>query len=1196
MYKKYTIKYGMANRLYHKIFLIMRLTIAILIASLIQVSAASFGQRITINRQNVEIKSLFKEIRKQSGFDFYYDGKLIGSDQKASVKAKNASIEQVLDQLLRGTNLTYLIEGKIVSITRADNSVNIKISPPQTINVRGVVKNELGILQEGITVAVKGSGQATRTNEKGEYGLNNVAEDATLVFSGLTIETLEIKLKGKQVFNVSVKTKQVQLAEVKVINTGYQKLSPNQVAGSYQVITNEELNRRAGPDLMSRLEGVTTGMLFDRRNQSPDQRGINTNNINIRGISTITESIKTPLIILNNFPYEGDINNINPNDVESVTILKDAAAASIWGARAGNGVIVITTKQGQFNRPVQVTFTSNINIIQKPDLFHNPSISVSDFIDMEKFLFDKGFYDADLENTYSKPAVTPVVEILEKQRLGQLSAQQANAQIDAFRREDIRRDFAKYIYRQSVNQQHSLNLSGGSEQLKYSFSTGYDQNPSILTGNQNDRISIRSDNTFVPVKNLEFNLGINYTKVSAQNNSLGNMGDPHYSYLPGGPKSLYPYARFADDNGLPLVIPRDYRTAYTDTAGGGKLMDWKYRPLEELNANDRTSKGQDLLLSFNTSYKFRPWLMLQLSYQYQNAINKSLEYYNEQTYYTRSLVNLFSRIENGTVKYNLPKGGILGELNNDMSSNKGRLQLNFNPVLGTDHTITGFLGAEISEKINEINTEKKFGYDKDMMSSIPIDQVSLFPMFTGTGFARISTAQTAFKLVNRFVSTYFNAAYTYQNRYTLSASARSDAANLLGVSINNKWKPLWSAGLSWNLSNEPFYQFAALPELRFRFTYGYQGNVNSSLSPEAIIYKDPAESNLINEPFASLSQTGDPDLRWETVRQINFGLDFGLAKGVLNGRVDVYYKRSSDLIFFAPVDFTTGIDGVKRNSASISGSGVEIALNSHNINRAFKWQTNLLFSYNTNKVTEYLRDDKGLPLSVIFQRDGLSLYPLKGFDPYGLYSYTFAGLDPQTGDPQGMLNNKVSKDYRAILEQTIDNYSDLIYHGTTLPPYFGNLNNTFSYKGISLLVNLSYRFGFYFRKNSINYYSQIFFAGGMHRDFAKRWQQPGDEKFTNIPSLVYPLNNGDRDAFYTSSSATVFRGDHIRLQSIRLSYTLNKDKVIKLPFKSLEMYAIADNIGLLWRANKAGLDPEYDRGDALFPLQRNVAIGLKVGL
>ena len=322
---------------------------------------------------------------------------------------------------------------------------------------------------------------------------------------------------------------------------------------------------------MSRLEGVVPGLLFNHNTYNASNGMAD---ISIRGTSTINAQ-QQPLIVLDGFPYDGDVNNIDPNTVENISVLKDAAAASIWGVKSGNGVIVITTKHGSRNQKTLVSFNSNLTIGNKPDLYYNPNfLDANDFINAEEKLFSLGAYDNTLLNSYA--AVSPVVAILAKERAGELSEADANAQINALRNIDVRKDLEKYFYRHSADQQYDVSLRGGSASSDYFFSGSYDHNLSNLVGNGSHRVTLNTLYNFYPIKNLTLTANISYVQTNSTANS------PVANINGGSSLALYPYAQLVDAKGNSLPIVKDYAAGYTDTAGQGAFYDWKYRPLDEL--------------------------------------------------------------------------------------------------------------------------------------------------------------------------------------------------------------------------------------------------------------------------------------------------------------------------------------------------------------------------------------------------------------------------------------------------------------------------------------------------------------------------------------------------------------------------------------------------------------------------------------
>jgi len=1044
--------------------------------------------------------------------------------------------------------------------------------------VGGRIVNENGEPIAGASIKVKGTDKGTSTNDNGEFTLRDIDANAILEISGTNIETVEVKVSGKtDLETLAVKTRVTEGEQV-VINTGYSKISSERFVGSYSQLNNAAYERRAGMDIISRLDGQVTGILFDKKSSSNDLL----QNIQIRGVSTLGNANKEPLVVVDNFPFKQDLSVLNPNDVESIVVLKDAAATSIWGAQAGNGVIVITTKKGKYNQPMRLSVGSNITIREKPDLYYYPQIPTSDLVDLELFLFKNGKYDGDLNNTSSWPAISPVVEVLAKRRASKISALDSATQIDAFRELDLRQDLNKYVNRQSVSQQHYINLSGGNNLFNYSFSGGYNRSiNSIQNSRPDQQFTINSNAGFRPINNLEISTGINYSHDIQKRASFS---------MP----RAYSYSQLADAEGHPLALANSMRLAYIDTAGGGKLLDWRYRPLEEIGLSDVTLMTRFIALNIAISYRFTSWLNLSASYQYTNQSGDNRTFNSLQTYVTRDLINQFTNFSqtNPDMRYPVPMGGILDTKHSESKSQNARGQLNFNKNIGSNHSITALAAAEISETRASANGSRLYGYNTETGSyKSGIDYASFFPTYAGLqGSQKIPNSTGADPiLINRFVSFLGNASYTYKGRYSFYASARKDGSNFFGVNTNRRWKPLWSAGSSWDISKENFFKIKWVSSLRFRASYGYSGNPGNVTGLPTMTYAanpDPRSGLL----FAQLNAPPNPDLRWEKVRFINQALDFSLFNNRLSGSIDVYQKKVTDLISGAPLPPSVGVLTITKNIASMKGNGFEINLVSKNVNGIFSWQTSFGLSYAKMIVTEVL-----IGRNYTYKANDFLAYALnaaQGRIVYGLSSFKWAGLDPLTGDPRGYLNKQVSSNYNALVNDTLDNQ---VFHGSAIPLFSGFIGNTVNWKNFSLSFTINYRLNFYFRKPTINYRTLVTNLSG-HADYLSRWQQAGDEKSTTVPSFIYPVD-ANRDFFYQYSEINVLRGDNIRLQDIRLQYTLNSGNLKKMPFKSLQAFVYVNNLNLiLWRKNKSNLDPDVVEGGSAsaIPTPRSWAVGMNL--
>jgi TonB-linked SusC/RagA family outer membrane protein len=979
----------------------------------------------------------------------------------------------------------------------------------------------------------------------GEYRLR-------VSFVGMRLFERAVKLPLLDTIIVELAAAENALSEV-TVSTGYQVLPRERATGSFVQVGRKLLERGVSTDVLDRLRDVVPGLSFNNTGTR----------ISVRGQSTLFSNAE-PLIVVDNFPYNQPIENLNPNDVESITVLKDAAAASIWGSKAGNGVIVITTKRGRSGTPPVVSFSSNVTVGERPDLFAVPRMSSSDYISLEKRLFSEGYYEGAASSDTHLP-LSPVVELL-------VAGGEADSRIAALGALDVRNDLLKYVYRPSVKQQYALSLSGGSDLQRYFVSVGTDKNIESSAGNAYDRLTLNANNTWSLVgKKLEVSLGMNYTRSNTQRNGIGSL-----TWNRG--QAIYPYARLADEAGNPLALTRDYREAFVAGAPASGLLDWSWVPLAEEGLSDNRSVVSDVRLNTGLQYKLPLGFSARLLYQYDRATTSGRDLNGAEAYYTRNLVNRYTQDDgSGGLSRPLPPGGIL-DLSEGLSLNHDvRGQLNYDRVFGGKHALTAIAGYELQTLNVTGDSYRLYGYDAEHATARDVDMVTLFPFYDNPGQEGTILSNTASSgATDHYRSFYANAAYTYDGRLTFSASARKDQSNLFGVRSNQKGVPLYSLGAAWNISREGFYHLGWLPELKLRASYGYNGNINKSLSAYTTAsYFDGSDAQT-RLPYARIINPPNPELRWERVRHINLGLDFGALSGRLSGSVEFFFKKGEDLIGSAALAPSSGMLSFTGNTADTRGHGVDIALESRNLRGKFSWTTNLIYSRVSDLVSAY---SKASPASQYLENGALGQYALLGRPLYALYSYRSAGLDPQTGAPRGYLDGQVSSDYAAILAAaTPDN---LVFNGSARPLSFGALRNTFTYGPLELSLNISFKLGYYYRRNSVIYGNNHGLAQ-QSGDYALRWQQPGDEAHTVVQSMP-AATDLQRDLFYRYASDLVEKGDHVRLQDARLAWTFPKAK--------LQLYVYAANLGILWRANPSHTDPDVPGS---YPAPRTVAGGLRL--
>jgi TonB-linked SusC/RagA family outer membrane protein len=1152
-------------------------TTALLIIACLLLGVSTYGQQLSLSKKKATIDDIRKITEEKAGITIFVNSAIAAQLKPVSINVTNVTVPQLLDTFLKDQPFTYTIIANTITIMAQPRPAQVV----NVINIKGKISNEQGEPIPGATISIKNGNLQTFTNENGEFAISAV-EDVKLniVVTSVNYETEEVNWSGQPELEIRLKQHIGELDKVSVVSTGFQKITREKTPGSFAKIDNELLNRRVSTNVIDRLEGVASGLLFNK-NVNPS---VNQTTIAIRGRSTIFGNAD-PLVVIDNFPYTGDINNINPNDVENITVLKDADAASIWGPYAGNGVIVITTKKGKYNEGMKLSFNSNITVGRKPNLYYKPILSSKDYIEVEQLLFDSSYYRA-MELSPTHPMLSPAVEIMIKKRDGTISPAEAEAQLDVLRSQDKRTDLEKYFYRNAVNQQYAVSASGGSYNNNYYYSLGYDKNLSSLVRNSFNRVTLTANNSFTWFnKKLELNTGIIFTESNLENNNTGVI------------YPSYPYLKLADANGNALIVPRDFRQSYKDTAGidtitrVSRLLDWNYRPLDELRLSDNLTKTTDYRVTTNAKYAIVKGLDLTFLYQYNRENVEFSDYKSQQTYYTRNLINQYTQIDTaGHVYRPIPLGGILDQSTTKYETHNGRLQLNYNHTFyNKSHTRSHYVDAIAGSEVRTIKMQydalRLYGYNKDLQTSTPVDYNKAFPIYYAPGIVpdkRIEYDNLNKSTADNYISYYLNTKYIFQNRYIFSGSIRKDESNIFGVRTNQKGVPLWSMGVSWDISQENFYHIGWLPFLKARVTTGYNGNVDKTVSAYTTAHIDG--TNNWGAVQASITNPPNPSLRWEKNRMINFGVDFAVKKNIIEGSLEYFIRKGTDIIGYSPLDPTTGLSNFRGNTADMKGKGADIVIRTKNINTRFKWNSTLLFSYAADEVTRY----KVKQTAIWYYCDPLYLSPMEGNPLYSIYSLKWMGLDHSTGDPQGFLNKSVSKDYSAIAYSS--NLDDLTYRGPANPPFFGSLRNTMAWKQLELSFTITWKWGYYFRRNSINYYNLINGSNEGHPDYQQRWQHPGDEAHTNVPSLVYPADY-ERDWFYTYSDVLVEKGDHIRLQDIQLNYEFNKNNFRKLPVQSFRLYVYANNLGILWRANKQGIDPDYI---STIPNPRSIAVGLKI--
>lgn len=1186
-----------------KVNLTMKITCILLLIATFQLNASIYSQStlLTLNMESQSVGQVFDRIEKLSGFNFLYNNSYINLDRKVSVIVDNERVDKVLYRIFKNTDVDFIILDKQIILKRKHKKShtskvkrsNVKreaLPEKQQVEIKGVVTDNNGMPIPGVNVLVKDTQRGVSTDFDGNYTIE-ATEGEILVFTYLGYLTVEVLIeKGKTQYNVELTSTSIELDDIEIVSTGYQDIPKIRATGSFANIGEKLMDKKAVVDPLNYLKGEVTGVLFNANNED--------NPITIRGVSTI-RSNRNPLLVVDGFPIlEGSLKTINPNDIKSISVLKDAAAASIWGIRATNGVIVVVTKKRGENTEPRIDFSVNTFLSPKPNLKKNNLASPSTQIDYALEYINNGLSFIDptyapgdselsLFNINQAPSLNTILHQLER---GEITQQQADSRINALRRTDVRDEYSRLILRPKLRTQYNLGISGGGEKHGYRMSLLYNREDGHFINEKSDQIvaNIKNSIDFNSKLKLRTNFNASFNKEhlnpedpgddSAVNGFLGTRSIYPSSFILNYPLST----RILDDNGNYVAMQGGAGRAASDFFVEKGLLPFTYNIKEEFENNNNTLNSLDLRLQTVLSYDIIDGLTIEGRYQYESTRGQGENILNENRYWNRATYGFYAQTTDADDLDNyevlstpISRGSMARFTNIKTTGHTFRTQLNFEKSFDGLHEVNAIAGYEARKIVTEGNGSMRYGYDEQSLSYINpnYNEQYTFKLF----YDQLYTVEDHSKVTfneNRFLSYFTNLGYTYDNKYTLTASARLDDSNLFGQSDDYKNIPLYSIGAKWKIDNENFFNSRVIDDLSFRFTYGTNGNVNFETSPFLQLgITNSVSSNYLNTNFAYINTVPNSELRLEKTRTFNYGLDIGLLQGGLSASIEYYQKNSEDLLVEQLLNSTSGVTQALLNVGELKNEGIDIGLTANFFqNKAFNYSSRLNFSYNNNKITK-LENDPITDTSELVSGSGLLLNKPLDY----VYSFNYAGLDSQ-GNPQFFDENKNIVDYNT--EMTVD---ALIEGGTTVAPYYGSWMNNLSYKNWSLRTLASFQAGHVFR------YEDVFNPGSSneyttYKDYEQRWQKPGDENWTDVPSLARNYEEQDAVAYfadgpYLSSDKFLDSASTITLQEVILNYSFNKKVLEQFGMDSFTLSFQGNNLKV-WNFNKWDVDPN----NTLIPL------------
>jgi TonB-linked SusC/RagA family outer membrane protein len=1208
-----------------KATLFLQLTV---LASLLSIHAAGFGiqdaleKKISLELKDVLLKEALDKIGNLADVSFIYAGSSVTAVNKVDVNAHNEKVGTLLNRLLKPYSLSYTVLYDRIIIRQAEKKISSTVTNTghtvalRAQDIRGVVMSTTKEPLPGVAVMIKGTTRGTTTNDNGVFEFKNIPANAILVINFTGYEPQEIPLANfrGELLSIYLKEKTTKLQEVVV--TGFQNIDKDKFSGAATRIKMDDAKIDGLPDVSRMLEGRVAGVSI----QNVSSTFGSAPKIRVRGATSINGDNK-PLWVVDGVVLEDVVNisndqlssgdpttlmgssvaGLNPNDIESFDILKDAAATALYGARAMNGVVVITTKKGKVGKPA-IVYSGNFSTQLKPNYDNYNIMNSAQQMSVLAELERKGALTSDILSRGDNGVYGKMYQMLDAKADGQFGLENTKEAKRQFllRYASANTDWFDILFRNNFVQEHSLSISSGTDKSQSYFSSSFFRDNGWTIADRVSRYTLNFRNNYKLSD-----------KVSAGFSVLGSV---RQQQAPGAlSRNSNPvsgqYDRDFDINPFSYALNTSRTLTAFDEHGNREYFRRNFAPfniLTEVENNYLKINMMDLRLQGDFSWK----LTKNLRYEFVGALRYVKSSREHQITESSNMANAYRANENATIAENnkflyrdpdnpdalpqvvLPYGGFYNRTEDLLMNYDFRNSLNYSLNVADRHNLNVLVGQQVKYADRQNSSNTGYGYQYDN-GGVPFTDYRILKQTIESSFPYYGMSQD----YDRFAAFYASGTYAYKGKYNITGTTRYDGSNRLGRSRNARWLPTWSVSGSWNIDKEAFMKGAGWVDyLALRASYGLTASMGPATNSN-IVYQtvNTKRAHLDEvESVIKIAHLQNDELTWEKMYTTNIGLDGTLLDRRLNFTIDAYTKKSFDLISLIK---TSGIGGElykAANYADMDSKGIEVMVGGDVVRRKdYGWKANFTFGYNTNRIT----NAKNIPsiFDLVVPEGGNK----EGYPVRGLYSIKYEGLDPKNGYPLFInQNGELSPD---VYLQDL-NTSHLVYNGPVDPPANGGLSNTFRYKNLSLNVFLTYQWG-----NKIRLYpafkTNYSDLDAMPKEFYDRWVMPGDDGVTRTPSILdelqknvifgtYPYNN------YNYSTERVAKGDMIRLKTVSLTYQLPQQILRGSGFNSLVVTAAAINPWLIYSDSKLrGQDPEFfNTGGVAQPIQKQFTLSIKVGL
>lgn len=1022
--------------------------------------------------------------------------------------------------------------------------VSMGMAFAQTVQLSGrVTDSDTGEPVVGAAVQLKGSTTSyALTDNEGRYSFR-VPSDGIITVSSLGYKPAEIAVNGQNVINITLQSEARKLDDVVVVAYGTAK--KESFTGSAATVSSETLEKVQVSNVSKALEGAAPGVQVAMQSGQPGSSAT----IRIRGIGSINSSSE-PLYVVDGMPYDGNISAINPADIQSISVLKDAASTSLYGSRAANGVIIITTKKGSVNKS-KVTFDARVGLntrgVPEYDIMKDPGMYMTTYWTMLKNqLGDGAQASAQLYNDLGynpfKCANDAIVD------------SNGNLTTAALKWND---DWEEEALRTGIRQEYGVTVQGGSEKSTHYLSLGYLDDEGIIKNSDYSRLSFRASGDYDVTSYLKLNGTVSYARGEQNSQAISSLANYVNTFMfTQMIAPIYPVYAY-DENGNRLY-DEDGDVIYD--FGDGTYGTRAYASNQNVVATDKANMNR--LITDNVSSRFGATLTFLKDFKFQTNFGYDLTNNMRDRFQTPSFGDAKSSGGRGYKTRSRIQTYTLNEL------------LTYTKSINDMHHIDVLVGHEnYNMKYNYLYNSKTKFFSED----IP-EYSNAITMETMDSYYHKYTIESYLARLN----------YDYDYKYYLSASVRRDGSSRF--SKDNRWGTFWSVGGSWRLSKEAFMQdISWLNNLTLRASYGSVGNDDIYYPGTSVsnYYADRTQYSITNSDGAfSVSRYyyGNPDLTWETSYSFNTGLTASMFDNMITLDFEYFNKRTEDMLYNVPQPMSSGISYISENALTMTNKGFEFTLGVDiPMPEDFSWSWEFTGTHYKNKVTDIPEDkrESGITHGAYYNiREGRSVYDF--------YYYKFAGLD-DTGHPLWYYD-EVDENGNVTLG-TVDDYSmaDKYYIGTALPDFQGGITTNFAWKGIDFSVSANYQIG---GKILDLMYNNLMSAGSnagqnFHKDILNAWTETNTD--TDIPIL-----DGDQNA-NTISDFYLIGADFFNLRNITLGYTFPKKWTKSLSISNARIYFVADNVAI-WSKRK-GMDPrQYIAGqsDSNYSAIRSTSVGIQL--